>query len=201
MGKVIFLMFCHILCVSTHRVSRSVAESDSVNRDDNDGTCLLESTPKLDSLYCKAVLQSFESNLNQVLQKIEEKIEHFDVEKGCRKGWHKYGMHCYYFSKDKMSWHQARDYCQLEGSADLLSVRDDAEHEYILDKLKNLVPDEDGAIHLWIGLHDLHREGMYQWYGRFRVRSSEFIQCDRFPAYTRYAYHYDMFLDEDRVEQ
>ncbi|XP_070561373.1 uncharacterized protein [Ptychodera flava] len=158
--------FAILVCVESGRASRSTttttrtAEEESKNED---GTCLLQHTPRLENVYCRDTLQRFEARLDKILEKIELKIDNFDTVKGCRQGWHVNGGYCYYISTQRKSWREARDWCQYAGGADLLSITDHIEAEFLRDKIMNLIPDVDGSVHLWIGLHDINREGVYSW--------------------------------------
>ncbi|XP_002732774.2 uncharacterized protein LOC100376615 [Saccoglossus kowalevskii] len=125
--------------------------------------CLVYNSPELDAKYCTDELRSFETRLTRILDKIEEKTEIFDFQRGCRRGWYGFSGHCYYFSRDKQTWNDARYWCETEGNSDLLSISGEGERDFVVDKLKHHEVDDDGAVHFWIGLNDKEVEGQYKW--------------------------------------
>ncbi|XP_072275189.1 secretory phospholipase A2 receptor [Pyxicephalus adspersus] len=80
-------------------------------------------------------------------------------DKGCGLLWeeNKVTHTCYQFNlQSSLSWKEARESCQAQG-ADLLSIRNLTEHEYISKRLAYT-----GAV-LWTGLHQLDTTSGWQW--------------------------------------
>ncbi|XP_068077452.2 asialoglycoprotein receptor 2 [Danio rerio] len=85
-------------------------------------------------------------------------IEHSseELESGCSdSAWVPFGNSCYLFSRDKMNWTEAKDYCEEKG-AWLLKIEDDSEDEW------QFVTDFANPTHYWIGLTD-QNTGQWRW--------------------------------------
>ncbi|KAG7156359.1 macrophage mannose receptor 1-like 9 [Homarus americanus] len=65
----------------------------------------------------------------------------------CPGGWRSWNHHCYYFSSDPVSWHQARAWCQDYLGSDLVSVTSKAENSFILGEVFRAKQD------VWLGLY------------------------------------------------
>ncbi|KAJ6652990.1 hypothetical protein lerEdw1_010259 [Lerista edwardsae] len=68
--------------------------------------------------------------------------------------WEYFNQKCYYFSLQKVSWHQAKAQCE-EQKSQLVVINDLAEQNFLVSRTKNEV--------FWIGLDDTRREGHWQW--------------------------------------
>ncbi|XP_002732784.2 uncharacterized protein LOC100378260 [Saccoglossus kowalevskii] len=139
---------------------------------EDESQCLVHNSPALDAKYCTDQLRSFETRLTRILDKIEEKTEKFDFQQGCRPGWYGFRDHCYYFSREKQTWNDARYWCETQGHSDLLSITGEAERDFVVDKLKYHEVDDDGAVHFWIGLNDIDVEGQYKWSSGVPVKTT-----------------------------
>ncbi|XP_068203050.1 perlucin-like protein isoform X2 [Palaemon carinicauda] len=72
----------------------------------------------------------------------------------CDEGWLKFGSSCYFFGKDKSTWHESRAKC-ITRNSDLVKITTDEEYNF----LRNLVQGHDA----WVGLNDLEVEDTYVW--------------------------------------
>ncbi|XP_068203013.1 CD209 antigen-like [Palaemon carinicauda] len=72
----------------------------------------------------------------------------------CNEGWLKLGTSCYFLSVDTSTWHESRRKC-IGLDSDLVKVTTDEEYNF----LRDLVKGHD----TWVGLTDLHEEGVHVW--------------------------------------
>ncbi|KAK7113643.1 lectin-like [Littorina saxatilis] len=75
----------------------------------------------------------------------------------CRTGWTSYEDSCYTVITDKQSWTGAQDVCETL-IAHLVTIATSRENSAVYQLVKNAKADA-----AWIGLHDLEREGHFQW--------------------------------------
>uniref|UniRef100_A0A3B3HZY8 C-type lectin domain-containing protein n=1 Tax=Oryzias latipes TaxID=8090 RepID=A0A3B3HZY8_ORYLA len=75
---------------------------------------------------------------------------------GCPSGWISFGFSCYFFSEEKKSWDEAREFCRTT-EADLVVINS-KEENYFLFRVKpyHFKP-------VWIGLTDKVQEGTWKW--------------------------------------
>ncbi|XP_045200856.2 perlucin-like protein isoform X2 [Mercenaria mercenaria] len=79
----------------------------------------------------------------------------------CPDGWVSHRSSCYWFTKDRFSFHDAENYCQGQHAfGHLVQVDDSTENSFIKDTLKAM----HGA-HRWMGLTDEKEEGTWVWVG------------------------------------
>ncbi|XP_038070890.1 macrophage mannose receptor 1-like isoform X2 [Patiria miniata] len=76
----------------------------------------------------------------------------------CPSGWAEYNSHCYYASTSKKTWYAAELHCETEGGGTLVSVDDDAEHEFLTKIGRWANPSEE---YFWIGINDIENEGSW----------------------------------------
>ncbi|XP_068203052.1 CD209 antigen-like protein C isoform X2 [Palaemon carinicauda] len=72
----------------------------------------------------------------------------------CDEGWLKLGASCYFLSVDTSTWQESREKC-IALDSDLVKVTTDEEYNF----LRNLVKGHE----TWVGLTDLHVEGVHVW--------------------------------------
>ncbi|XP_051966200.1 asialoglycoprotein receptor 1-like [Xyrauchen texanus] len=75
-------------------------------------------------------------------------------ESNCKSGWIPYLSSCYLFSRDKLNWSMARDYCEQQGAL-LLKIEDDDDEWTFVTNIT--IPD-----HYWVGLTD-QNTGQWRW--------------------------------------
>ncbi|XP_072544234.1 macrophage mannose receptor 1-like [Salminus brasiliensis] len=75
----------------------------------------------------------------------------------CRSPWIPYSGHCYFLSRSKRTWLEARDACRREGG-DLLSVLSVEEQSFTISQLGYTKTDE-----LWVSLNDIKTTMLFQW--------------------------------------
>jgi hypothetical protein len=73
----------------------------------------------------------------------------------CPSDWKKHSSYCYFFSKDYMTFYEARSYCKLLG-ATLPDIENQAEDAFIADHSKVLY-----RYDIWIGYSDEEKEGIW----------------------------------------
>ncbi|XP_028934045.1 macrophage mannose receptor 1 [Ornithorhynchus anatinus] len=79
------------------------------------------------------------------------------VDKGCQKGWKRYGFHCYLIGQTLSTFAEANQSC-VHSKAYLTTVEDRFEQAF-LTSLVGLRPDK----YFWIGLSDVTIRGTFQW--------------------------------------
>ncbi|XP_066502466.1 lymphocyte antigen 75, partial [Hoplias malabaricus] len=72
----------------------------------------------------------------------------------CEKGWRAYQERCYFFSSDRLTWHEARAECEKKGSH-LMSIHDIHERTWVSTQI--------GTSIYWFGLNDIVSEGNWEW--------------------------------------
>ncbi|XP_053087518.1 C-type lectin domain family 6 member A-like [Pangasianodon hypophthalmus] len=71
----------------------------------------------------------------------------------CEEEWKSLGLKCYYFSTNKLTWTQSRDYC-VEKGGHLVIITSQTEQDFVSSQIKETH---------WIGLNDLETEGKWMW--------------------------------------
>ncbi|XP_072548736.1 C-type lectin domain family 10 member A-like, partial [Salminus brasiliensis] len=71
----------------------------------------------------------------------------------CKSGWTLFGSRCYFFSRNELNWHEARDYCRAQNSF-LLTVESKEELGLVLTKTF--------MAYYWVGLTD-ENTGQWRW--------------------------------------
>ncbi|KAM8766627.1 C-type lectin domain family 4 member E-like isoform 1-T1 [Acanthopagrus schlegelii] len=78
----------------------------------------------------------------------------------CQEGWEQNGPQCYFFSTNKLTWEEAREKCQQNGS-DLVKIESEDEQSFLIQRLRDkMAKPEDKS---WIGLTDSVTEGTWLW--------------------------------------
>ncbi|XP_068203053.1 CD209 antigen-like protein C [Palaemon carinicauda] len=72
----------------------------------------------------------------------------------CDEGWLKLGASCYFLSVDNSTWQESREKC-IALDSDLVKVTTDEEYNFLRDLVK--------GHNTWVGLTDLHVEGVHVW--------------------------------------
>ncbi|XP_022086669.1 macrophage mannose receptor 1-like isoform X2 [Acanthaster planci] len=76
----------------------------------------------------------------------------------CPSGWAEYNSHCYYAGVSSKTWYDAEIYCETNGGGALVSVDDDAEHEFLTKIGRWANPSTE---YFWIGTNDIEVEGLW----------------------------------------
>ncbi|XP_072515105.1 C-type lectin domain family 10 member A-like [Salminus brasiliensis] len=126
-------------------------DADSENRTLVEVAKLTSSVGSLSS-QLQSTDQKVVTALNDIKAKLESKDKPAAV-LSCKSGWMMFGFRCYLFSNDKLSWHQARDYCRSHNSF-LLTLESDAEWAFVTSKTTKF--------HFWVGLTD-ELTGQWRW--------------------------------------
>ncbi|XP_051947378.1 C-type lectin domain family 10 member A [Xyrauchen texanus] len=100
------------------------------------------------------ILSDRVSELKCLINKISSKNN--TEEQCCPDGWSLFSSHCYFFSKNGMSWNSAKDECENKRSQ-LLIVNSRQEKEFVVSKTTPL--------YFWLGLTD-GRTGEWEWLDR-----------------------------------
>ncbi|XP_076111582.1 perlucin-like protein [Mytilus galloprovincialis] len=122
----------------------------------------------------KAILskiQSMSTSMQSSLASLENKINDNSCECGaneikCPDGWKKYKGHCYFFSPDGKTWHDAEKQCTNMGGY-LAKITDSAENSWVVDMLNKSAIFYHG---FWMGMTDLKKEGEWRWVDGSSVR-------------------------------
>ncbi|XP_065675334.1 fibrillin-2-like [Hydra vulgaris] len=80
----------------------------------------------------------------------------------CTNGWLGYGSYCYLFKTSETptyNWYEAQLFC-LSYEGNLLSIKDQAENDFIIDQFKINSNLNKGQ---WIGLNDIQTENEFEW--------------------------------------
>ena len=85
-------------------------------------------------------------------QKIFEKLREILT---CDYPWEMLGNSCYFLSSEKMTWNDAREYCNSKGSH-LVEIDNSDERDFLVQKYKAIFT-------VWVGGHDNENEGTYVW--------------------------------------
>ncbi|KAM5173059.1 hepatic lectin-like [Mantella aurantiaca] len=93
------------------------------------------------------------SALSSEMDKLESAIK----KKKCMDGWIQLENSCYYISKTKFDWTQARTMCKGKES-ELLVINNEKEQLFIAAKTS-----PSSFKRYWLGLHDAHEEGLWKW--------------------------------------
>ncbi|XP_076109262.1 perlucin-like protein [Mytilus galloprovincialis] len=119
---------------------------------------LIESRP-CDRSKEKTMIYELRSLLNSLESKINDNSCECGASEKCPDGWKKYKEHCYFFSPDSKTWHNAANQCKsMRGY--LVQITDSAENSWVLDILKISTKHRHGS---WIGASDLEKEGDWRW--------------------------------------
>uniref|UniRef100_UPI00358EABFA collectin-12-like n=1 Tax=Myxine glutinosa TaxID=7769 RepID=UPI00358EABFA len=82
------------------------------------------------------------------VEDVKEQIE------GCPAGWRLFSNHCYYFSNERLSWHDANETC-MSSDAQLVIISSKEEQAWLL---------KNGVLKTYhIGLHDSYEDGRWEW--------------------------------------
>ncbi|XP_051966222.1 C-type lectin domain family 10 member A-like isoform X2 [Xyrauchen texanus] len=101
-------------------------------------------------------LQSTDGRVMNALNDLKTKVcaKTTDLpESNCKSGWISYLSSCYLFSRDKLNWSMARDYCEQQGAL-LLKIEEDNEWTFVTNIT---IPDL-----YWVGLTD-QNTGQWRW--------------------------------------
>ncbi|OPL33807.1 aggrecan core protein, partial [Mytilus galloprovincialis] len=110
-------------------------------------------------------IQSVSISMQSLIETLENKIYDNSCkcsidENKCPDGWKKYKNHCYFFSTDGKTWHDAEKQCKdMRGY--LVQITDSAENSWMVDMLtKSSAKFYYG---FWMGMTDLKTEGEWRW--------------------------------------
>ncbi|XP_036436697.1 C-type lectin domain family 10 member A-like isoform X3 [Colossoma macropomum] len=101
-------------------------------------------------------LQSTDQRVMAALSEMKAKLESGSKTAGgstCKPGWTLYGSKCYFFSDDKLNWHQARDYCRSQNAL-LLKLEAKDERAFVTARTT--------SDFYWVGLTD-ENTGQWRW--------------------------------------
>ncbi|XP_052063187.1 perlucin-like protein [Mytilus californianus] len=118
-------------------------------------------------------IRSMSVSMHSLLESLENKIndnsrECSPNENKCPDGSKKYKDHCYFFSPDGKTWHDAAKQCKnMRGY--LVKITDSAENSWVVDMLNKSDRFYHGS---WMGMTDLNKEGDWRWEDDSSVRFS-----------------------------
>ncbi|XP_036436696.1 asialoglycoprotein receptor 1-like isoform X2 [Colossoma macropomum] len=101
-------------------------------------------------------LQSTDQRVMATLSDMKTKLDSSSKTAGgstCKPGWTLYGSKCYFFSDDKLNWHQARDYCRSQNAL-LLKLEAKDERAFVTARTT--------SDFYWVGLTD-ENTGQWRW--------------------------------------
>ncbi|XP_052088216.1 CD209 antigen-like protein C [Mytilus californianus] len=109
--------------------------------------------------------ESLKSTVSQINKQLigmlawKEKVseQFLEMSRPCKKGWIKFGGHCYYIGPGKKTWDDSIVDCQRKGSY-LVKVEDASENLWL-----QTVMNANNIDILRIGAHDIHHEGTWRW--------------------------------------
>ncbi|KAL7837921.1 hypothetical protein AOLI_G00263250 [Acnodon oligacanthus] len=130
-------------------ISSKTAESQ-----DRTLTEVVKLSSSVDALSSK--LQSTDQKVMATLSEMKVKLESSSKTAGgstCKTGWSLYGCKCYFFSNDRLNWHQARDFCRAQNSS-LLKLEAKDEWTFVTERTT--------LNHYWVGLTD-EDTGQWRW--------------------------------------
>ncbi|XP_036436695.1 C-type lectin domain family 4 member F-like isoform X1 [Colossoma macropomum] len=117
-------------------------------------TEVVKLSSSVESLSSK--LQSTDQRVMAALSEMKAKLESGSKTAGgstCKPGWTLYGSKCYFFSDDKLNWHQARDYCRSQNAL-LLKLEAKDERAFVTARTT--------SDFYWVGLTD-ENTGQWRW--------------------------------------
>ncbi|XP_037389166.1 asialoglycoprotein receptor 1-like isoform X3 [Pygocentrus nattereri] len=138
-------------------IKAKVESSSKAAEESKNGTLteVVKLSSSVESLSSK--LQSTDQKVMAALSEMKAKLESCSktAEGGstCKPGWTPQGCKCYFFSTDKLNWHQARDYCRSQ-SASLLKL--ETKDEWVFVTARTTLQ------HYWVGLTD-EDTGQWRW--------------------------------------
>ncbi|XP_029441539.1 hepatic lectin-like isoform X2 [Rhinatrema bivittatum] len=145
MYALLAVAFLFILILFVVSFSRAPKESPAITVRAN------ESTPELMALQSKvAMLSSQFVEMKGILQKNakESLCGYLSTD------WEAFGGHCYFFYQSELNWMDAKAMCEALNST--LAVINSAQEQYFISsRCKNE--------RYWIGLHDVNKEGDWEW--------------------------------------
>ncbi|XP_052062667.1 perlucin-like protein [Mytilus californianus] len=100
--------------------------------------------------------QSLISSIRSTLKTLEEDLAGKYAE--CQTGWKEYKNHCYYFSSDTKTWHEAEKICRNMGGY-LVQITDSSENSWVVTILTKAVQHQFGY---WMGATNV-KEGLWKW--------------------------------------
>lgn len=101
----------------------------------------------------RSLLEAFENKINDNSCKCTSNSEE------CPAGWKTYKNHCYFFSPDAKSWHDAAKQCKnMKGY--LVKITDSSENSWVVDMITRSVKHYYGS---WMGAADFKNEGHWRW--------------------------------------
>ncbi|XP_066517265.1 C-type lectin domain family 4 member F-like [Hoplias malabaricus] len=113
-------------------------------------------------LKLSSSLQSLSSKLQSTEERVISALTALKAKDGsssgtadvssCKPGWTPFGSKCFLFSKDKLNWHQARDYCKSQNAL-LLKLEAADEWDFVIRKIPEF---------FWVGLTD-EKTGQWRW--------------------------------------
>ncbi|XP_036436723.1 asialoglycoprotein receptor 2-like [Colossoma macropomum] len=117
-------------------------------------TEVVKLSSSVESLSSK--LQSTDQRVMAALCEMKTKLDSSSKTAGgstCKPGWTLYGCKCYFFSDDKLNWHQARDYCRSQNAL-LLKLEAKDERAFVTARTTSNF--------YWVGLTD-ENTGQWRW--------------------------------------
>ena len=87
-----------------------------------------------------------------------------DASSSCKENWEKHQDSCFYWSKERLRWIDAEEFCSKLGGH-LASVTSNASNDYILRKIKSMPWNirDPYQRQLWFGGFDKENEGEWKW--------------------------------------
>ncbi|KAI1887912.1 hypothetical protein AGOR_G00195370 [Albula goreensis] len=149
---VLLLTIITALCIHYNRQLNDTMEKHS--RLSETLTVLMAERDQLQANYSSLIaereqLQTNYSHIKEQRDQLQSRLE-----PPCPEGWQEFQSRLYFFSKEKDTWSESRQYCKDRGG-DLVTIKSTEKQVFLNGFMKRN--------HFWIGLSDRGTEGTWKW--------------------------------------